>query len=279
MGGMAKGGECATLTIAALFASLIRSNDPRIDNKLKQATLHANMAVHKFANGNGGATLSALLIEGTGEACLANVGDSRIYAIPQGEPHLRRVTVDDTLEDAFGGQGRELVQYIGVGAHLLPRVAAIAPTSETILITTDGAHHIDPGLFEQIIVRAGDHRRASERIIALARWLGGRDNASVASFRMPDVVSRLHRAAASPVILWSARQQLQLVLMSSVNDGALTQDSIEPTDKAASPSTTAPDRQDAKSRRKTQKRVKKQPEKHQIELKIESDETQDGSNS
>ena len=122
MGGMKNGAECATLTFAALFSSLVQSKEVDLRNRLTDATHHANKAVHDYALGKGGATLSAVVIQKRGAAHYVNVGDSRITLTTRSSPNLNRLTIDDTLKEAFGGQGGELVQFIGILAtHLLPR--------------------------------------------------------------------------------------------------------------------------------------------------------------
>jgi serine/threonine protein phosphatase PrpC len=210
MGGMINGAECATIAIAELFSSLIGSTESSGFLKLKQGVLKSNVAVYTYANGNGGATLSAILIETNGIAYYANVGDSRIYAVPNDKSDLVRVTIDDTLQEAFGGQGRELVQYIGIGAAMVPHVDLLPRYLQSVFVTSDGAHYFDANVFKEIILQADNPKRASERIIALARWLGGPDNATIAAFRPSEISSILARDPSSAVTIWSGAGELQL---------------------------------------------------------------------
>jgi len=46
-------------------------------------------------------------------------------------------------------------------------------------MTSDGTHYIDQQIFKTVIEKADDANRAAERLLALARWLGGPDNASI----------------------------------------------------------------------------------------------------
>lgn len=75
MGGMRDGAECATLTLSAFFRSLIQAQGYDPNDRLKTAASTANNAVNEYAHGNGGATLSAVLIEPSGIAHYVNVGD------------------------------------------------------------------------------------------------------------------------------------------------------------------------------------------------------------
>jgi len=54
MGGMKNGAQCATLTLAALFRSLIQGRDNDVAKRLQVATNDANDAVNKYAQGKGG---------------------------------------------------------------------------------------------------------------------------------------------------------------------------------------------------------------------------------
>lgn len=211
MGGMIAGDECATNTLAYFFAALSISSADRFEESLTRATIQANVEVHRRFKGKGGATLSAVLVDETGAAWFVNVGDSRIYAVLQGGYTLDRVTVDDTLEEAFGGQGRELVQFIGIGSPLLPRVGRLPADADEVFITSDGAHYFSHELLSELVLKAGDPRRAADRIIALSRWLGGPDNASIAAFRIGDFAS--HRASINGAIrVWGPSPQARTVI-------------------------------------------------------------------
>jgi PPM family protein phosphatase len=274
MGGMLDGAECATSALASFFYSLVLGGNHPAPVRLKTATIDANEDVHGRWHGKGGTTLSAVLIEADGSVHTSNVGDSRIYAVGKGWSGIRRITVDDNLQDAFGGEGRELVQFIGVGKALLPRIDTLSRGFEGLLITSDGAHFFDSQVFEELAVRAGAPARAGERIIALSRWLGGPDNSTVAALRISDVVASLSSSSDLPTI-WSGVRQLQFIppnvshFSAAASPDQPTSVSLEKTEHDLATT--------SKRKRKAQKQSSK--EKQQLEINITTDESDDGSDS
>lgn len=97
--------------------------------KIYQAVSAANESVFRFAGGKGGATLSAVVLGGGGAAFVAHVGDSRVYSFG---PNMRveRLTKDDSLAEAVGGHGRELLQFIGMGPEMQPFISEIPSGSK-----------------------------------------------------------------------------------------------------------------------------------------------------
>lgn len=216
MGGMQGGAECATLTISALFNSLIRRS---IENPaahghvlLASSTLDANQAVYESWRSRGGATLSAVLIESDGAASIVNVGDSRIYGTRNGHAEVIRLTVDDNLKEAFGGEDSRLVQFMGMGNAVLPKVETLPVDVTDLLLTSDGAHYFDQNVFRTIVERADGVTRAAERLLALARWLGGPDNASIAALNMDEVRTFLKYPQREEAKVWAGSAQLSIML-------------------------------------------------------------------
>lgn len=181
MGGMESGAACATLAVAGLIDAL--ANGPSsgsLSYSLEHAAHAANEAVYREFSGKGGATLSAIAWRANQDALTLNVGDSRIYHQREGSiDELSRLTVDDTMSEAFGGEGKGLIQFIGLGKGLKPHVR-IAQRSGVVIATTDGVHFIDPDFFGEVVRNASTPKSKADRMIALARWLGGPDNASIA---------------------------------------------------------------------------------------------------
>ncbi len=179
MGGLRDGAECAEITLAAFFDSLITSATRPTWDRLDQAVRHANSEVHLSKGGSGGSTLSAILVESGNAIYSANIGDSRIYVERNTEGSgLSRVTVDDSLEEAFGSQGRELLQFVGIGEGLKPHLSKLEPPVRSIAITSDGVHFLESSLLDSIYLSAPDPRSAADRLLALSRWFGGPDNAT-----------------------------------------------------------------------------------------------------
>lgn len=214
MGGMHAGAECATLALGAFVSTLVSLHNLDARRRLEAAAAAANNSVNEFARGRGGATLAAVLVEADGRAYYAHVGDSRIYAVSYPRSTVERLTIDDTMEEAFGGQGRDLVQYIGIGPPMLPHINEIPPDFDELYITSDGVHYLDQGLMSEIILQANDAKRAADRLVALSRWLGGPDNATIAAFRRGDVTKSL--AGFDPFVrVWTPSESFQLLMAST----------------------------------------------------------------
>lgn len=181
MGGLRDGAKCAEIALAALFSEAISGSFASTTDRLEAAVNAANRAVYQYAGGQGGSTLSAILLENEIEVIAANVGDSRIYSFSaSNDSELARLTVDDSLEEAVGGYGRDLLQFIGMGPELRPHLCQITKIPDQLIVTTDGIHNVDHTLLLAIIRHSPSLRSTAERLTAIARWHGGLDNASLA---------------------------------------------------------------------------------------------------
>jgi len=140
-----------------------------------------------------------------------NVGDSRIYGFDDNHSEVIRLTVDDNLKDSFGGDDSRLVQFMGIGRAMLQKVAQLPKDSNRLLMTSDGTHYVDQQIFRTVIEQADDAQRAAERLLALARWLGGPDNASIAALNIAGVQSFLKTPQPEPAKIWSGQAQLSIM--------------------------------------------------------------------
>jgi len=187
MGGMQDGAVCAALTLAAFLSDFFvraAAGTASVSDNLAAAAFHANSIVHARYRGEGGATLSAVVWGAEDPIHLLNIGDSRIHVITDGE--LMQLTVDDTLDgqlahrEGSAPSGRnELLQYVGIGGVLVPHITNFsAPPNSRVLITSDGAHYLDAALIGKIAGHASDLGLGAKRLVDIARWCGGHDNAS-----------------------------------------------------------------------------------------------------
>lgn len=190
MGGMASGGDCATLAISSFATHLARSNaSAALVDKLKVAVKYANQDVYSAYQGKGGSTLSAVVYDEKNEWAAINVGDSRIYQVLN-SGIVQQLTIDDTLENQLANlnlpspppEFRQLLQYVGMGEGMEPRAINLEPSFEVkqIIITSDGAHSIPKDIFQEVIVHSETAKNVVERLISLSEWLGGKDNSTVA---------------------------------------------------------------------------------------------------
>ena len=255
MGGMADGARCAEQTLAVFFATLVENSQLQFPLGIEVACHTANSFVFNKWNGKGGSTLSALIVDEKGMVFTLNVGDSRIYSTKRVNDveALQRESVDDNLEEAFGGSGRGLVQFIGVGKGLKAHIKTVN-NSGYILLTSDGVHSLKPELLSEIYSRSPDQRSAAERLIALARWMGGFDNASIAIVKLP--MPTLNSIGNfSTLDFWSPEFSSTIVIPTDDNKH---RKNIRSTDR--------------QERRKTARREKEEPQRptpKQDQLKIE----------
>lgn len=187
MGGMADGAKCAAKALASFSAAFMRSSShSNAKARLMQAASTANNAVYKLYRGSGGATLSAVLFQSNAPSYWVNIGDSRIYHF--GGRLLHQITVDDTLAGQLAREpssydGRsELLQFAGSGPMAEPHVGDLAETAgdSVFLITTDGVHYLPINVMQELIIHAPDSVIVARRLMDLATWFGGHDNATLA---------------------------------------------------------------------------------------------------
>src|SRR5579863_1378052 len=195
MGGMAEGAKCAEIALAAVVTRLMRSEEQNLSDRLRNAIELANREVYREFRARGGTTIAAVAFSGR-QAVGASAGDSRIYTYRKGEK-LRQISVDDTIagelsrmkgEDApqldLESFSQHLAQYVGMGDNLEVRLYPLvdAPSGSTYLLTSDGAHSAPASVLEAIVVHAPSAHIAIGRLVHLASWCGGKDNATVISF-------------------------------------------------------------------------------------------------
>ena len=208
MGGMRNGAHCASLAVAAFLESYATNDELDIETRLQVSALYANKAVFSYSRGSGGATLSAVAVGSTdGMFHSVNVGDSRIFAF--GENRVERLTVDDSLAEAVGGHGRELLQFVGMGEGMQPHVRQSSGLSSGFLITSDGVHFVHPEVFETVLSRSPSIKAAAERLMALARWSGGPDNATLIIANTKDLAGSSVEGGA--LYFWDSFSMLQII--------------------------------------------------------------------
>jgi serine/threonine protein phosphatase PrpC len=273
MGGMRDGGTCATLALSSFFYALTLYRGHDLQRRATASILYANDEVFKFAAGKGGATLSAVLLDHDLRPFLVNLGDSRIYAFDNRK--VERLTRDDSLAEAVGGHGRDLLQFVGMGEGMQPHVQAISRGTQNLAITTDGIHFTEASTLESILSHANELKSASERLAALARWCGGPDNASSAMIDLKSLSETIRSSDADGIEIWDSSGSLVPIWIrdnaTSTGDklagaptSVLLPDVEHPSDRADTR------RPKAKPTAKKAKRAKKRVEpKEDIQLEIQ----------
>jgi PPM family protein phosphatase len=187
MGGMVDGNQSAIKTVASFLNANIRFRHEKPEERLRLAIEVANEYVFKFSKGKGGATLSALLVTAEGRAVTLNVGDSRIYAsIGTGDTAVvKRLTVDDSLEEIVGGNGKDLLQFVGMGDGLIPHINEVPPHVQRLLLTSDGIHFVNNETLCEILLNAKAEQDVVEELLDLAKRRGSPDNATLSAVCLP----------------------------------------------------------------------------------------------
>lgn len=223
MGGMVGGADAASIAISSFFSSLVKYSDLGISSSLIRAAEDANDDVCAIYNAKGGATLSAIMVH-KGDVVGVNVGDSRIYSID--ETHLSQLSEDDTIaalaqkyrrhDEGFDeGFGHELVQFIGQDYKLEPHLISFERGKDNkIMLTSDGAHLIGESNLFKIAKNSPELPYSVKRIIDLANWFGGVDNASMAIIEI-DLLSLDEKVPDGTIRIWDPFGDMQLFLLIS----------------------------------------------------------------
>lgn len=221
IGGMNDGAACAALAIASFtseICALFQSNSSSPMARMKQAAHSANEAVYRNYLGRGGSTLVAVLFSAGMPPAWVSAGDSRIYL--QSGNSLKLLTTDDTIAGQLNKSGEvpaehsKILQFIGMGKGLEPHVGDVKEAREgQLILTTDGVHFLEKSSewFRSIIRNAPDAGATAKRLIDVAKWCGGPDNATLACVEFPLQPSG-QDASEGGVQIWDSFGELDIQL-------------------------------------------------------------------
>ena len=221
IGGMRDGSTCAAMALGTFLASVYQhgqSGSGSSEDCIRYAVNAANRAVFTSFRGDGGSTLVALLVRPGEPACWLSVGDSRVYRSTGKD--LTQVSVDDTIAGQLGKspeaafEQSKLLQFIGMGDGLEPHIAEFdGEPVDAVVLTTDGVHYLahTPGWLGQIVGNAPDPGMCVKRLVDLAKWCGGTDNATVAMITLPVDWEPEDRPPYPCFEVWDAFGELQII--------------------------------------------------------------------
>ncbi len=202
MGGH-ENGDVASRIVVEEFARLVDEGyEPTRGTEVVTATLEASQRrIAEYAATGGpeprrtpGTTVvAALLVEDHGAPAwlLANLGDSRIYAVHHGELH--QVSVDHSVVQELVDSGeitaaeahehpeRHVITRALGGPRLEPADFFVLPVTEVerLLLCSDGVSGlVDDARIAAILTGTSDPRDAADRLVAAALDAGGDDNAT-----------------------------------------------------------------------------------------------------
>lgn len=117
---------------------------------------------------------------------------------------VERHTTDDSLAEVVGGTGRELLQFVGMGESMQPKISELTRQEGFCAITTDGIHGIEDKILYKILVNAESISQASDRLRSVAEWVGGIDNSTSAIFDISTISAFIDKYEGSGIRIWDA---------------------------------------------------------------------------
>ncbi|WP_146172562.1 PP2C family protein-serine/threonine phosphatase [Mesorhizobium helmanticense] len=258
MGGMKEGGAAAGCAAGTFLARLAVPSGAPIGSQILGAVNAANAEVHRRFRGDGGTTLTALVIKGSGEAWVTHVGDSRLY-VSRSDRSLDLLTRDDTI----GGQlnqitdanednlDNRLLQFVGIGKTIEPHIFPVSDAlNSTFIITSDGAHSIGKKSLERISRNSRSPGELARKITYVAEAMGVEDNSSAVVIYANDFSPSPRFARGTELTLWSPSERLEMWLASPREVDQPSQEESQPTGQPVAKTKKA-----ARSPRKTNKQA------------------------
>ena len=203
MGGAAAGEVASSIAVEALREQFGQA-ERRTAEALVAAARSANRAVWDEAEANPhmrgmGTTLVAIaLVEGP-ELAIINIGDSRLYALHDG--NLRQVTFDHNLVAEMVAEGRITPAEAEVHPrrNIMTRALGVEPdvsvdlfveepyAGDRYLLCSDGLpREVNDGLIKSLLTRFADPRDAARELVDEAVRRGGNDNITVVVVEVVD---------------------------------------------------------------------------------------------
>ncbi|MDX9678238.1 PP2C family protein-serine/threonine phosphatase [Pseudomonas zeae] len=273
IGGMRDGGACAALALGAFVAAIhdiARSGPLDSEEWLSRAIFAANEAVHYQFRGTGGSTLVAALIRSRMPSFWGSAGDSRVYQTYNGK--LLQLSVDDTIAGQLGkkddesGEQSKLLQYVGMGSDLEPHIKKVlSDGDDQLILTTDGIHYLskNSNWFDRVILNSPDPGSCAKRLIDIAMWCGGPDNASITiiptAHDFGDDIEPLYDCLE----IWDSHGDLQLI---GKNEQDIVTPSISPIPEVATPTPTNKKRNTPNKARASRQVIREEDNKQQTNI-------------
>jgi serine/threonine protein phosphatase PrpC len=241
MGGMVDGGACAERAIASFLLTLVRLmlGGRPLHSALLESVQEANRRIFDLYDARGGTTLVAL-VKHRDTVTAACVGDSRLMLV-RTDGSSAQLSRDDTMRGALDAMGRvpvertpehdRLVQFVGMGRDLQPHVFPVVELEDCrfLMLTTDGAYRLGSELVSSVSKNAQFSKHVVERVLHMADWLGGADDATLVAVTGRSLQAAAHSAPDGLVRVWGpAQQQLVLGLQVDENRRLADQRSLEP---------------------------------------------------
>ena len=191
------GGEYASAFVVSKIPDLLdkRKHEENISDTLLIVTDRTNKALYQLSRNDKrlqgmGSTLVMTSIEG-GTAHVINVGDSRLYHF---DGTLTQVTNDHSLVEEMVAEGKltkddpfyaanknVITRAMGITARVEPDYfrVPLGPGSRLLLCSDGLSGMVDDAAIAEVLANEPDTAAAAEKLMALAKEAGGRDNITV----------------------------------------------------------------------------------------------------
>ncbi len=197
MGGAAAGEVASAIAVQTLGEQLARRGGSLSPDDLLEAAQAANRAVweeaveHAEMRGMGTTLVAAALVDGP-RLAIANVGDSRLYAMRHGS--FRQVTVDHNLVAEMVAEGRISKEEgeVHPRRNIMTRALGVEPEvkvdifmekvdpGDRFLLCSDGLpRELSDERISAILRRLADPSEAARELVHEAKRHGGNDNITV----------------------------------------------------------------------------------------------------
>ena len=192
MGGHPAGEVASKLAVATLRVQLETAdfnNPEQLTQRLGQALQHANRTIIRAGKENslwkGMGTTAAITLIIRGQAFIANIGDSRIYVLHNGE--LRKCSIDHNptepvlLHGTAHNLSHLLTQALGIEQPLEPHLQHFAVhTGDRLLLCTDGlSNQLTDSTIGKLLNQPVPPAQICQQLVATANDRGGFDNITV----------------------------------------------------------------------------------------------------
>jgi len=217
MGGAAAGEVASATAVNTLREVFEPITAPTADDLVRSAET-ANRAVWDLAEANPemrgmGTTLVALALVQDSHLAIINIGDSRVYALHQGE--LRQITEDHNLVAELVAQGRlsEEEAEFHPRRNIMTRALGVDPdvpvdlfleepeSGDRYLLCSDGLpREVKDDHIASILRRLRDPREAAAELVDEAKRRGGSDNVTVVVVDVVDASQKDEPVDATTVV-------------------------------------------------------------------------------
>ncbi|TBU79707.1 hypothetical protein DNK06_11485 [Pseudomonas daroniae] len=218
VGGSEMGDVAASMAVATFLDELAhtRINYP-LTTLLTKIIRHVDNRVRDALQGKGATTISCLIISSKGEVAATNIGDSRIYAWAPHKERVKQLSRDDTLENELSDlsfKDPSALRFRGLGGSLSQAIGETTRTSDDLRISLLSNEHLSDGVvlatdgvwksaedgFNAILRKAPTSTTAVSRLLSLATWAGGVDNASIIAIEsIAEVIDTFEKPSKSGV--------------------------------------------------------------------------------